>query len=59
MISATSAARIIKRGLARNRARIAFPRALSLAMAAMAILPDGIAGWLVRWFAFRVRPGAG
>jgi short-subunit dehydrogenase len=59
MISAAYAAGIIKRGLARDRARIAFPWPLSLATAVVAILPDRIADWFVHWFAFQVRPGAG
>ena len=48
MISAERAARIIRRGLARNRARIAFPFPLSWGMWWLAVLPPALSGRILR-----------
>lgn len=53
------AARIIRRGLARNRARIAFPLLLALGTEALACLPDPIARRILPFFHFTVRPEQG
>lgn len=49
MVTAGDAARRIRRGLARNRARIAFPQPLALASWLLAVLPASWAGRLARW----------
>jgi short-subunit dehydrogenase len=46
------AARLIRRGLERNRARIAFPRALTWGLLCLSILPQGLAERLVRALGF-------
>jgi len=46
------AARVIQQGLAKNKGRISFPFFLSMGWYVLAILPDGIAGWLVRKFGY-------
>lgn len=51
-ISADKAARIIQHGLARNRARIAFPFPLNLSMWFLSILPPGLSLWLQKRFGF-------
>jgi short-subunit dehydrogenase len=52
LVTAERAAAIIKRGLARNRARIAFPFPLALAMGFLALLPPGLSLALQRLFRF-------
>lgn len=47
------AARTIRRGLERNRARIAFPLPLALGTWCLAVLPAGGAARLVRWLGYR------
>lgn len=51
-LSAGKAARIIQRGLARDRARIAFPFPLNLSMWFLALLPPDISLWLQKRFGF-------
>lgn len=48
LMSDEKAARIILRGLMRNRGRIAFPWPMAAGVALLAALPDGLAGWLAR-----------
>jgi short-subunit dehydrogenase len=48
MMSAEQAARIIRRGLDRNRARIAFPWLLDLGMRCLVLLPPALSDWLLR-----------
>lgn len=48
-LSAEDAARRIRRGLARNRARIAFPQPLAFAAWLLAVLPAAWSGRLARW----------
>ena len=56
MICADDAARLIRRGLAQDRPRIAFPRSLAAMAAVVALLPQPLAAALVRPLAFRVDP---
>lgn len=51
-IDAGRAARIIRRGLARDRARIAFPLPLAMVMWFLALLPPAASQALQRWFRF-------
>ncbi|MCP5279513.1 MAG: SDR family NAD(P)-dependent oxidoreductase [Thiobacillus sp.] len=51
-VSADKAARIIQRGLGRDRARIAFPFPLNLSMWFLSILPPGLSLWLQKRFGF-------
>lgn len=46
------AARIIRRGLARNRARIVFPFWLAFGTWWLAVLPAGLSGRIVRWVGY-------
>jgi short-subunit dehydrogenase len=46
------AARIIRRGLMRNRARIAFPFWLSFGTWWLAVLPAGLSSRIVRWLGY-------
>jgi short-subunit dehydrogenase len=48
MISPERAATLIRRGLERNRARIAFPRTLSWGMWCLTALPASLSQWMVR-----------
>jgi short-subunit dehydrogenase len=48
MLSPDRAALLIRRGLERNRARIAFPRVLAWGMWWLAVLPASWSQWLVR-----------
>jgi short-subunit dehydrogenase len=48
MLSPDRAAMLIRRGLERNRARIAFPRVLAWGMWWLAVLPASWSQWLVR-----------
>jgi hypothetical protein len=43
------AAERIRRGLARNQARISFPFPLNLGTWFLAVLPAGLAGRILRW----------
>jgi short-subunit dehydrogenase len=54
LISAESAARTIKKGLANNRARISFPFPLNLGARLLALLPDRLARLILPYFAFTV-----
>ena len=47
-ISADRAAVLIRRGLERNRARIAFPRRLAWGMRFLSVLPAKLSQWMVR-----------
>ncbi len=58
VVSAERAARIIRRGIARNRSHIAFPWTLGFATALVAALPPRLADPLLRLFAFSVSPEA-
>lgn len=51
-VSAEKAARLIQDGLARNRARIAFPFPLTLSMWFLSILPPALSLWLQKRFGF-------
>jgi short-subunit dehydrogenase len=51
-VSAERAASLIQDGLARNRARIAFPFPLTLSMWFLSILPPSMSLWLQRRFGF-------
>lgn len=53
--SAERAARIIRRGIAGNRARISFPLPLAFGCWCLAVLPAGLAQHLVRWFGYGAR----
>ncbi len=55
LLDAERAARIIQRGLAANRARIAFPLPLALAAWLFTVLPPDIANRLQKGFTFRMR----
>ena len=46
------AARVIRRGVQQNRARISFPWALALGTWCLAILPAGLSQRLVHWFGY-------
>jgi short-subunit dehydrogenase len=54
-LSAGRAAGIVKRALARDRARVSFPFPLNLGVWGLARLPDPVARRAARLFAFRVR----
>jgi len=47
IVSADKAARIIQRGLANNKTQISFPIHLALGMKLLALLPPGIANWIL------------
>lgn len=49
---ADKAARVIKAGIERNRARISFPFPLNLGSWCLAVLPAALAQRLVRWFGY-------
>jgi short-subunit dehydrogenase len=55
LMRAEEAARRIERGLAANKARIAFPLPLAIAASVLSFLPYDLADRLVKPFAFRVR----
>jgi short-subunit dehydrogenase len=55
-LPAGRAARLVKRALARDRARVSFPFPLNLGVWCLARLPDPLARPAARAFAFRVRP---
>ncbi len=46
------AAQVIHRGLDQNKGRISFPFFLSLGCHALALLPDGLSGWLLKRFGY-------
>lgn len=46
------AAQVIRRGLDQNKGRISFPFFLSLGCHALALLPDGLSGWLLKRFGY-------
>jgi len=48
LMSPERAATLIRRGLERNRARIAFPRALAWGMWCLSVLPAALSQWMVR-----------
>jgi short-subunit dehydrogenase len=48
LMSPERAATLIRRGLARNRARIAFPRRLAWVMWLLSVLPAALSQWMVR-----------
>jgi short-subunit dehydrogenase len=48
LMSPERAATLIRRGLGRNRGRIAFPRRLALAMWFLSVLPAALSQWMVR-----------
>ncbi|HSZ07495.1 MAG TPA: SDR family NAD(P)-dependent oxidoreductase [Steroidobacteraceae bacterium] len=52
MMSPERAATLIRRGLARNRARIAFPRMLAFGMWCLSALPAALSQWMVRMAGF-------
>jgi short-subunit dehydrogenase len=52
MISPERAANLIRRGLERNQARIAFPRRLALTMWLLSALPAALSQWMVRTAGF-------
>jgi hypothetical protein len=52
-MSPERAAVLIRRGLERNRARIAFPRRLALATQCLAMLPADWSQWIVRASGYR------
>jgi short-subunit dehydrogenase len=52
MMSPERAAALIRRGLARNRARIAFPRTLAFGMWCLSALPAALSQWMVRMAGF-------
>jgi short-subunit dehydrogenase len=54
LMPAERAARIIRRGLARNRARIAFPFPLSWGMWWLAVLPPAVSGRILRALGYGV-----
>ncbi|MBF7052357.1 SDR family NAD(P)-dependent oxidoreductase [Halomonas sp. KAO] len=54
--SAERAARVIRRGVQRNRARISFPFPLAFGTWCLAVLPAGLAQRLVGWFGYGVKP---
>ncbi len=55
MMSAERAALLIRRGLERNRARIAFPRGLAWGMPWLGVLPAWVAEWIMGALGFAVR----
>jgi NAD(P)-dependent dehydrogenase (short-subunit alcohol dehydrogenase family) len=58
-MSAARAAVLIRRGLERNRARIAFPRALAWGMRWLSVLPPPVSGWIMRALGFGGRRTTG
>jgi short-subunit dehydrogenase len=52
LMSPERAATVIRRGLERNRARIAFPRTLASAMWFLSVAPAALSQWLVRTAGF-------
>ena len=52
LMSPERAATVIRRGLERNRARIAFPRTLAAAMWFLSVVPAAFSQWLVRTAGF-------
>jgi short-subunit dehydrogenase len=52
LMSPERAATLIRRGLERNRARIAFPRTLAWGMWCLSVLPAAISQWLLRKFGY-------
>jgi NAD(P)-dependent dehydrogenase (short-subunit alcohol dehydrogenase family) len=52
VMSAERAASRIRRGLEKNRARIAFPRRLAWGMAWLSVLPSPTAEWIIRALGF-------
>jgi short-subunit dehydrogenase len=48
LMSPERAATLIRRGLQRNQARIAFPRTLAFGMWCLSVLPAGLSQWMVR-----------
>jgi len=56
LISAEAAARLIQRGLARNKARISFPFPLNLGTWFLAVLPAAVSQWIVCRIGYRGRP---
>jgi short-subunit dehydrogenase len=52
LMSPERAATLIRRGLERNRGRIAFPRRLALAMWFLSVLPAALSQWMVRTAGF-------
>ena len=52
LMSPDRAAAVIRRGLERNRARIAFPRTLASAMWFLSVVPAPLSQWLVRTAGF-------
>jgi short-subunit dehydrogenase len=54
LLTPEDAARIIERGLARNRARISFPRPLALANWTLGVLPADVARWCLVRFGYGV-----
>lgn len=55
LMDADLAARLIRDGLARNRARIAFPLTLALGARLVSLMPTGLAERLLASFAFSIR----
>lgn len=55
LLPADDAARVIVRGLARNRPRIGFPRPLAISNWALAVLPSDVARWVLERSGFGVR----
>ena len=52
LMSPERAATLIRRGLERNRARIAFPRMLAWGMWCLSVLPAALSQWMVRFAGF-------
>lgn len=53
------AARVIKQGVARNRARISFPFLLAVASWSLGVLPASLSQWLIRRLGFAPEPEEG
>jgi len=58
MLSPQRTARLIRQGLARNRARIAFPWPLRVGMWWLAVLPPDLSLWILRRLGFDGQPQA-
>lgn len=56
LLTPEKAARLIQRGLAKNKARISFPFPLNLGTWFLAVLPAAISQWIVCHFGYRGRP---
>lgn len=56
LLTPDKAARLIKRGLARNQARISFPFPLNLGTWFLAVLPAAVSQWIVSLLGYRGRP---